>query len=109
MNVGDAHFKAMDPNDGGQFPTVLDCPSCRKMGKANVFLQARDRPVTVRVTNGLTVLLNSSLENKCGVCGATVYAHRERAIPKDPSAYDELGHQVDPQQEAIAAAPSLMG
>jgi hypothetical protein len=97
MNVGDRHFKAMDPNDGGQFSTVLDCPSCMRMGKAIVFLQARDRPVTVRVTDGFTVLLNSSLEVRCGVCGATVYAHRERAIPRDPSVYDEPGHWVDPQ------------
>ena len=100
MYVGDRHFKAMDSNDGGQLSAVLECPSCRRMGKADVFLQARGRPVTVRVTDGFTVLLNSTLEIMCGKCGATVFVHRERANPKDPCVYDQLGHLVDSQREA---------
>ena len=95
MRIGDRHFGARDANGDSQAVVVLECPSCKRTGTAKVLPQARDRPVTVRVTDGFTVLLNSTLEVKCGKCEATVYAHREWTISGDACRYDELGHPTD--------------
>lgn len=64
-----------------EIPLALECPSCQRTSWATLILGSKayepERMPTVRMSEGFTVRLGSTLEIRCGHCDVAVWQHNE--------------------------------
>ena len=77
----DGHSTSLPNATRGDFSLALECPSCQRTSWATLILGSKayepERMPTVRMSEGFTVRLGSTLEIRCGHCDVAVWQHNE--------------------------------